>query len=310
MREVGKNDLILFEDIDASSDIVKRRDSSNPQQEVEDSDSDDSDDSDDEDESIHDRSTFAKSRKISKAQSKVTLSGVLEALDGVGAGEGYLLFMTSNHPEMLDPALLRPGRIDQKIVLDLATTEQLKRMFIQFFSFYEGEEAIYDVRQVPILADIFANNMPDKVFSPAQAQEYLTTHQDNPKQAILNIPEWISQETKLTVEVDKVTLDNAIAQALAQLPISTNYSNRCDPSLEFELDQSDAESEVTSKNNMTWSRRGSTSSTLVNSSVSDHTSNHSVEHDEVHIVVGPTAWTMTLLTTFRRVIGPPKHYSM
>ena len=42
----------------------------------------------------------------------VTFSGLLNALDGVRSQEGRILFMTTNHIEKLDPALLRPGRTD------------------------------------------------------------------------------------------------------------------------------------------------------------------------------------------------------
>lgn len=42
----------------------------------------------------------------------VSFSGLLNALDGVRSQEGRILFMTTNHPEKLDPALLRPGRAD------------------------------------------------------------------------------------------------------------------------------------------------------------------------------------------------------
>ncbi|KAG9085171.1 hypothetical protein FS749_004640, partial [Ceratobasidium sp. UAMH 11750] len=42
----------------------------------------------------------------------VTLAGLLGAIDGVAAQEGRLLFATTNHIEVLDPALTRPGRMD------------------------------------------------------------------------------------------------------------------------------------------------------------------------------------------------------
>lgn len=40
---------------------------------------------------------------------RVTFSGLLNALDGVAAQEGKLVFMTTNHVDKLDPALVRPG---------------------------------------------------------------------------------------------------------------------------------------------------------------------------------------------------------
>ena len=43
---------------------------------------------------------------------KISLSGLLDALDGVGAQEGRLLFVTTNRYETLDAALRRPGRMD------------------------------------------------------------------------------------------------------------------------------------------------------------------------------------------------------
>jgi cell division protease FtsH len=40
------------------------------------------------------------------------MSGLLNALDGVSSREGRILFLTTNHPERLDPALVRPGRVE------------------------------------------------------------------------------------------------------------------------------------------------------------------------------------------------------
>ena len=41
------------------------------------------------------------------------LSGLLNVLDGVVETPGRIVIMTSNHPQVLDPALIRPGRIDK-----------------------------------------------------------------------------------------------------------------------------------------------------------------------------------------------------
>merc|ERR1719476_335954 len=48
---------------------------------------------------------------------KLNLSGLLNVLDGVVDTPERILIMTTNHPEQLDPALIRPGRIDKKIFL-------------------------------------------------------------------------------------------------------------------------------------------------------------------------------------------------
>ena len=48
---------------------------------------------------------------------KLNLSGLLNVLDGVVDTPERIVVMTTNHPEILDPALIRPGRIDQKLLL-------------------------------------------------------------------------------------------------------------------------------------------------------------------------------------------------
>lgn len=66
-------------------------------------------------------------------QQGITLSGLLNALDGVMAKEGRVLLMTTNHIDQLDPALIRPGRIDLQLSFGLADKEQAKRLFARFF---------------------------------------------------------------------------------------------------------------------------------------------------------------------------------
>merc|ERR1719230_2251048 len=48
---------------------------------------------------------------------KLNLSGLLNVLDGVVDTPERIVVMTTNHPEILDPALIRPGRIDQRLLL-------------------------------------------------------------------------------------------------------------------------------------------------------------------------------------------------
>merc|ERR1712146_754646 len=56
---------------------------------------------------------------------KLNLSGLLNVLDGVVDSPGRILVMTTNHPEKLDPALIRPGRINRRVHLGYLVPEQL-----------------------------------------------------------------------------------------------------------------------------------------------------------------------------------------
>ena len=65
--------------------------------------------------------------------SNVTFSGLLNAIDGVASEDGRIFVMTTNHIEKLDPALIRPGRCDVKVMFCNASYEQIITMFLRFF---------------------------------------------------------------------------------------------------------------------------------------------------------------------------------
>jgi len=66
-------------------------------------------------------------------QSSVTFSGFLNALDGVASGEERIIFLTTNHIDRLDPALIRPGRVDLAALVDDAVPEQARTLFTNFY---------------------------------------------------------------------------------------------------------------------------------------------------------------------------------
>jgi mitochondrial chaperone BCS1 len=100
------------------------------------------------------------------SDSKLTFSGLLNALDGAGAKDGSLVFMTTNHVEDLDPALTRPGRADFRLEFNHATAEQANRMFVAFFPEAEG-------------ADGFGDRVEALRMSMAQVQNHLIQHRDS-----------------------------------------------------------------------------------------------------------------------------------
>ncbi|KAF9466279.1 P-loop containing nucleoside triphosphate hydrolase protein [Collybia nuda] len=69
----------------------------------------------------------------------LSLSGLLNALDGVAAAEGRLLFATTNHLDRLDPALSRPGRMDVWVEFKNASKWQAEALFRNFFPSTEDE---------------------------------------------------------------------------------------------------------------------------------------------------------------------------
>ncbi len=116
---------------------------------------------------IEDIDAFFSARTKQDARIEVSFSGLLNALDGVAAQEGRIIVLTTNHRERLDPALIRPGRIDVEVELGNATPAQLRALFLRFFA----NEAV---------ADATAAAYPSGRLSPAQVQQVLLDAADAP----------------------------------------------------------------------------------------------------------------------------------
>lgn len=68
------------------------------------------------------------------AGASVTFSGLLNALDGVASAEERIIFLTTNHVERLDEALIRPGRVDMTVRLGEATEHQIEGIWDRFYA--------------------------------------------------------------------------------------------------------------------------------------------------------------------------------
>ncbi|KAF2455617.1 BCS1 N terminal-domain-containing protein [Lineolata rhizophorae] len=77
----------------------------------------------------------------SEEKKGISLSGLLNAIDGVATHEGRILVMTTNDPEKLDSALLRPGRVDMEVEFPLSSRKQIAELFIRMYAHDQREES-------------------------------------------------------------------------------------------------------------------------------------------------------------------------
>ncbi|OAF68793.1 hypothetical protein A3Q56_03461 [Intoshia linei] len=111
---------------------------------------------------------------------RLTMSGLLNALDGVASSEGRLIFMTTNYVERLDEAIIRPGRVDSKYLIGNCSSFQILQMYMKFYP-----------KEPEHLSRIFLDKLSkqlDGCISPAQLQGYFMLYKDNGQAAIDNIP--------------------------------------------------------------------------------------------------------------------------
>lgn len=115
-------------------------------------------------------------------QSFVTLSGLLNTLDGPGAKEGRFVIMTTNSPRTLDKAIIRKGRMDKILYLGYSCPASaactFKRMFGTDLTFHVPTE------ELERLAKRFARRIPKDLFTPCEISDYCREHRGEPRQAI------------------------------------------------------------------------------------------------------------------------------
>lgn len=67
-------------------------------------------------------------------KSNISFSGILNILDGIARKHKLIIFMTTNHKDRLDPALIRPGRIDYNIHFNYSTKNQIEQIMNYYFN--------------------------------------------------------------------------------------------------------------------------------------------------------------------------------
>jgi hypothetical protein len=161
--------LYLFEDVDCMSDVVLDREFRNQNQHVT---------------AIH--SSMGEvledpsGSSGSKSPEEVDLAFLLNLFDGVAESNGRLMLWTSNYPERLDRALIRPGRIDVNVEMGTCTSKTINEMLKAFM------ESDYKDGQV----------FTEKVLTPAEVQECIFRHSHNFQDAVNAIRALIEDKNK------------------------------------------------------------------------------------------------------------------
>uniref|UniRef100_A0A1U7W0R0 LOW QUALITY PROTEIN: probable mitochondrial chaperone bcs1 n=1 Tax=Nicotiana sylvestris TaxID=4096 RepID=A0A1U7W0R0_NICSY len=110
MSTKNRSYILVIEDIDCSIDLPDR---------------------------TKNRAVYGHSR--SRDQDRLTLGGLLNFIDGLWSsiGDERVIIFTTNHKEKLDPALLRPGRMDKHIHMSYLTIESFKVLATNYLEIYD-----------------------------------------------------------------------------------------------------------------------------------------------------------------------------
>lgn len=139
-----------------------------------------------------------------EAHPRVSLSALLNAIDGTASQEGRLLIMTTNNRDALDKALVRRGRVDKELYFGHVDKKGAEQLFTRIFTRHarptdaETSESASNAQEtsenLPQLAKCFAKAIPEETFTTAQLQEFLIDHRDCPHTAINEVSAWMKDE--------------------------------------------------------------------------------------------------------------------
>jgi len=116
---------------------------------------------------------------------KLTLATLLEVLDGVMEMDGRMLIITTNYPERLDKALIRPGRIDMKVKFGLCTADNIVQMYQHYFE-----------TELPTSFD--RSRLQDDVYSPAEVTQVFLNNMHKPEEGL----EQLASQTATNIRLE------------------------------------------------------------------------------------------------------------
>ncbi|KAF7547032.1 hypothetical protein G7Z17_g8012 [Cylindrodendrum hubeiense] len=174
----------------------------------------------------------------------ISLSGLLNAIDGVASHEGRILIMTTNKPESLDEALIRPGRVDVQVGFKHASSGQAGELFHRMYEAKRTKlignasasgslkaspqpkvESNSTVKETEVLdvtteelreiSQEFGKLIPEGMFSPAEIQGFLLKRKKSPRKALNDASEWIEATIKQKESKSKVVTGLKVSEELS-----------------------------------------------------------------------------------------------
>jgi chaperone BCS1 len=91
---------------------------------------------------FEDVDAYFEGRKNNKEKG-ISFSMLLNCLDGIFSQSGTITIMTTNHPEKLDPALIRHGRIDVKMEITNPNKSEVEKYLQNFYEVESIQNLIY-----------------------------------------------------------------------------------------------------------------------------------------------------------------------
>jgi SpoVK/Ycf46/Vps4 family AAA+-type ATPase len=177
---VPPNQIIVLEDVDTQSIVLHKRNGDIKKNFIE--------------ELITVKDNLSNDKEISNENYliKFSLSTFLACLDGHKISEGNIIIMTTNYLDVLDPACVRPGRMDIHLELGYCTHYQLNKLF----------KIIINDGGMSEQMENELKTIPEKLLPPCEVTTLMLLYHNDPEKIVINKLRNLAAKYKINNEVE------------------------------------------------------------------------------------------------------------
>ena len=135
-----------------------------------------------------------------------TLNQLLVEMDGFGVNEGIIMIAATNRPDILDPALLRPGRFDRQIVVgapDVKGREEILKVHTKKKPLEESVKLDVLAKRTPGFSGADLENLANEAALLAVRKDRKQISMDEMEEAITRVIAGPEKKSKVITEHDK-----------------------------------------------------------------------------------------------------------
>ncbi|CAA0839255.1 P-loop containing nucleoside triphosphate hydrolases superfamily protein [Striga hermonthica] len=154
---------------------------------------------------------------VQRSQEQLTLSGLLNFIDGLWStcGDERIIIFTTNHKEKIDPALLRPGRMDMHINMSYCTPQGFDTLAKNYLEVDEVHPMFGEIKD--LIAEI--------EITPAEVAEHLMRNEDA-DMALEGVVDLLKKKKRARMEDNNKANDDGVVDLLKKKRARTEDNDK------------------------------------------------------------------------------------
>jgi len=152
--------------------------------------------------------TNQEEKKQDSTSDQLNLSFILNLFDGVLETPGRILIMSSNYPEKIDKALIRPGRIDLNIIFGYCSRETIEEIITSNYDINSNELKKYDFAENEYTPAEISQILFNNIHKKEEGLKMLLKENIETTRKMYNIPKHVQQVEIPELDIRDVNINS------------------------------------------------------------------------------------------------------